>query len=470
MDFDLIVIGSGPAGEKGAAQAASFGKRVAIVELQSQPGGACLHTGTIPSKTLRESALYLSGLHSRGLYGVNYLVKRDISAQDLMYRRRHVVARELDRIARNFDRSRITQYLGRAEFVDKNSLMVRGNEENTTLRAKTFLIATGSRPHRPPAMPFHLPQVYDSDTILNLQQIPRSLCIIGAGVIGCEYATMFAALGIRVVLLDGAPTFLSNLDREMSDQLLNQMMKLGVSVMLRQKVAKVEGTASSNGVRLTLGDGADFTVDAVLVAAGRQGNTQEMGLENVGIEPNARGHLVVNEHYQTSAPNIYAAGDVVGFPALASTSMEQGRVAMCHAFDANYRDRVSTMLPFAIYTIPEVSSIGETEESCQKSGIPYEVGRARYTDNARGEIIGDDAGMVKLVFDRASLKLLGVHVMGERASELIHIGQACMHFGGSIEYFIQAVFNYPTLSETYKVAAYDGLSRMARSAHAVSFA
>ncbi len=469
MDFDVIVIGSGPAGEKGAAQAASFGKRVAIVEAQHQPGGACLHTGTIPSKTLRESALYLSGLHSRGLYGVNYLVKRDISAQDLMYRRRHVVARELDRIARNFDRNRITHYIGRAELIDKNTVAVKGEHENVTLHGGTLLIATGSKPHRPADMPFHMPQVFDSDTILNLQEIPRSLCIIGAGIIGCEYATLFAALGIRVVLLDGSASFLSNIDREIAEHLLNQMMKLGVSVMLRQTVAKVEAPPAGQGVRLTLGDGADFMVDTVLVAAGRQGNTAAMGLQNVGLVPNKRGHLSVNEHYQTTVSNIYAAGDVVGFPALASTSMEQGRVAMSHAFDPNYKNRVSTMQPFAIYTIPEVSTIGETEESCKKKGIVYEVGRARYTDNARGEIIGDDSGLIKLVFDRANLKLLGVHVMGERASELIHIGQAVMHFGGSLEYFVQAVFNYPTLSETYKVAAYDGLARLARSARTVAF-
>ncbi len=334
MNFDLIVIGTGPAGEKGAAQAASFGKRVAIVEAASQPGGACLHTGTIPSKTLRESALYLSGLHSRGLYGVNYLVKRDISAQDLMYRRRHVVARELDRLGRSFDRSRITTYTGTAQIEDKTSVSVSGEGERVVLQAPHILVATGSRPNRPKDMPFHLPQVFDSDTILNLQQIPRSLCIIGAGVIGCEYATMFAALGIRTVVLDGAPTFLGNLDRELAEQLLNQMMKLGVSVMLRQKVAKVEGTANNN-VRLTLGDGADFMVDAVLVAAGRQGNTQGVGLDKVNIVPNSRGHIEVNQHYQTSVDNIYAAGDVVGFPSLASTSAEQGRIAMCHAFDPN---------------------------------------------------------------------------------------------------------------------------------------
>jgi NAD(P) transhydrogenase len=466
MDFDLIVLGSGPAGEKGAAQAAQFGKRVAIVE-SYKPGGACVHTGTIPSKTLRESALYLSGLHSRGLYGVNYLVKRDISAQDLMYRRRHVVARELERIHRNLDRNRITQYVGTGRLVDANTVAVQHDAESVTLSAPHILIATGSRPHRPSDMHFELPQVYDSDTILNLEEIPKSLCIIGAGVIGCEYATMFAALGIRVVLLDGAPTFLSNLDREIAEHLLQQMMKLGVSVMLRQKVSKVEGTANK-GVKITLEDGADFSVDALFVAAGRQGNTQDIGLDKVGLSPNARGHLVVNAHYQTNVPNIYAAGDVIGFPALASASMEQGRVAMLHAFDPAYTDRVALPQPFAIYTIPELSCVGETEESCKKKEIPFEIGRARYTDNARGEIIGDDSGMVKLLFHRTSLKLLGVHVLGERASELIHIGQACLSFGASIDYLEQAVFNYPTLSETYKAAAFDGLSRLARhtrSAH-----
>ncbi|RYF10477.1 MAG: Si-specific NAD(P)(+) transhydrogenase, partial [Deltaproteobacteria bacterium] len=459
---------SGPAGEKGAEQAATFAKRVAIIEAEAQPGGACLHTGTIPSKTLRESALYLSGVHSRGMYGVNYLVKRDISAQDLMYRRRHVVARELDRINRNFDRSRITHYIGRAELLDAHTVLVRSDHGNITLRAETLLVATGSRPHRPATMPFDLPQVYDSDTILGLQNIPRSLCIIGAGVIGSEYATMFAALGIRVVLLDGGTAYMSNLDQEIADQLLHEMMKLGVSVMLRQKVSKVEATENKNSLNITLGDGADFVVDAVLVAAGRQGNTQDMGLEKAGVQPTPRGHLVVNQHYQTAVPNIYAAGDVIGFPALASTSMEQGRTALCHAYDPTYRDRPAALLPFGIYTIPEVSCVGESEKSCQKKNIAYEVGRARYTDNARGEIIGDDAGMVKLIFDPDKLTLLGVHVIGERASELVHIGQTCMHFGGTLEFFVQAVFNYPTLSETYKVAAYDGMARLARARRTIS--
>ncbi len=460
MEFDLIVLGSGPAGEKGAAQAAQLGKRVAIVE-SFKAGGACVHTGTIPSKTLRESALYLSGLHSRGLYGVNYLVKRDISAQDLMYRRRHVVARELERINRNLDRNRITQYVGTGHLLDKNTVEVRHADESVTLTAPILLIATGSHPNRPADMPFELPQVLDSDTILNLEAIPRSLCIVGAGVIGCEYATMFAAIGIRVVLLDNAPTFLSNIDREIAEHLLQQMMKLGVSVMLRQKVSKVEGTPNQ-GVKVTLAEDSDLEVDAVFIAAGRQGNTAGIGLEKVGLTPNKRGNLEVNASYQTTVPNIYAAGDVVGFPALASASMEQGRVAMLHAFDPNYRDRVALPQPFAIYTIPELSSVGETEESCKKQGIPYEVGRARYIDNARGEIIGDDSGLVKLLFHPVSLKLLGVHVLGERASELIHLGQACLSFGASIDYLEQAVFNYPTLSETYKAAAFDGLAQLAR--------
>ena len=464
MDFDLIVIGSGPAGEKAAAQAAYFGKRVAIIENGPQPGGACLHTGTIPSKTLRESALYLSGLHSRGLYGVNYLVKRDISAQDLMYRRRHVVQRELDRIERNFDKHRVTYYLGRGEVVDAHTVRAHTHSDTITLTAGVTLVATGSHPHRPTSMPFHLPQVYDSDTILGLEKIPRSLCIIGAGVIGCEYATMFAALGIRVLLLDGSNMFLSNLDREVANHLLTQMMRLGIQVMLKTQVSRVESCDGDACVKLTLADGDDFVVDAVLVAAGRQGNTKDLGLESVGILPTSRGHIEVNEHYQTSVPNIYAAGDVVGFPALASTSMEQGRVAMCHAFDIKYKERVSTLHPFAIYTIPEVSAVGETEESCKKQGILYEVGRAHYNDNARGEIIGDTTGMIKLIFARESLQILGVHVIGERASELIHIGQACLHFKGTIDYFIQAVFNYPTLAESYKYAAYDGLQRLSRQA------
>ncbi|MCG3172907.1 MAG: putative soluble pyridine nucleotide transhydrogenase [Myxococcota bacterium] len=458
--YDLIVIGSGPAGEKGAAQAAYFGKRVAIIEAQARPGGACVNTGTIPSKTLRESSLYLSGVRSRGLFGVNYLIKRDISVQDFMYRKHYVVGREIERINRNIDRHRIDLIEGWAQFAGPREILVDGPKGRQRLTADIFLIATGSTPHHPAGFPFDLPGVYDSDTILDIKDLPRSMAIIGAGVIGCEYATIFAALGARVILVDGREQMLPFLDRELSQKLHEQMMRLGIQVLFRESVTGVERMDGVLRVRLKSGD--DFDVAAVLNTSGRNGNIAKLALDKAGVQTGERGRVVVNDHFQTSVPHIYAAGDVVGFPALASVSMEQGRVAMCHAFGIKYKDRVSNLLPMGVYTIPEVSAVGETEESCQEKGIPHEVGRAGYAGNARGQIIGDEDGFVKLVFHRENLRLLGVHVIGEKASELVHIGQAVMSFNGQIDYFIQTVFNYPTLSELYKYAAYDGLGRLSR--------
>ncbi len=454
--YDLVVIGGGPAGEKGAAQAAYFGKRVAVIEDEPQPGGACVHTGTIPSKTLRESSLYLSGVRSRGLYGVNYLVKRDVSARDFMYRRHRVVEREVERIRHNLDRHRIDFIRGRGQLTDAHTVRV-GDQLLTT---DYVLLATGSKPHRPDYLPFDdgLGHVYDSDTILAIETLPRSLCIIGAGVIGCEYATIFAALGIRVVLLDGNDDILPFLDREVAGLLKDEMMHLGVQLLLREKVASVRRV--DGGLEVKLGSGEDFVVDSVLFAAGRQAQSANMGLEQLGIGVNKRGQIAVNEHFQTAVPNVYAAGDVIGFPALASTSMEQGRVAVCHAFGIGYKQRVAELLPFGIYTIPEVSAVGENEETCKQKGLAYAIGRARFANNARGQIIGDERGLLKLVFAPDTLKLLGVHLIGEKASELVHIGQMCLALGGTIDAFIQNVFNYPTLSETYKYAAYDGLGRV----------
>ncbi len=459
-DYDLVVIGSGPAGEKGAAQAAYFGKRVAVVEARPQPGGVCVHTGTIPSKTLRESSLYLSGVKSRGLYGVNYLVKRDISVQDFMFRRHRVVKQEVERIHANMNRHRIDEITGRAELIDAHTVRVHG-ETTRDLKTEVVLVATGSTPYRPPYLPWDDRHVFDSDTILAIDAMPRSLCIIGAGVIGCEYATIFAALGIRVILVDPADEILAFLDDEITALLQEEMQKLGVQVLLREQVERVR-RVDEQGLEVHLKSGDDFFVDSVLFAAGRQGNTAGLGLEKLGIEVNKRGQIKVDQSFQTGAPGIYAAGDVIGFPALASTSMEQGRVAVCHAFDIKYKQRVSEHLPYGIYTIPEVSAIGENEQTCKQKGLAYEVGRCRFTNLARGQIIGEEAGLLKLVFAPDDLRLLGVHILGERASELVHIGQMCMALGGTIDTFIQSVFNYPTLAEAYKYAAYDGLGRLSK--------
>jgi NAD(P) transhydrogenase len=440
--YDLVVIGSGPAGEKGAAQAAYFGKRVALVEKEDRLGGAGVNTGTVPSKTLRETALYFSGLRQRGLYGIDYTVKQDITVPDFMYHKIDLVR-------------------GAACFEDPHPVRVRrSGERDRLLSAPVILIATGTYPNWPDGVPM-AERLYDSDSILQVQRIPRTLAVVGAGVIGCEYATIFRALGVSVTLVCGADRLLPFLDQEISERLRLQVQLLGLDVRLNDSHASVE--AESDEVRLVLKSGEELRVDAVLFATGRMGATGGLGLRSAGLTAGKRGHLKVNEHYQTEVPHIYAAGDVVGFPALASTSMEQARVAMCHAFDLKYKSRVSPLLPMAVYTIPEIAALGETEESCREKKIPYAVGRALYSGNSRGLIIGDLSGIVKLVFSAVDRKLLGVHVLGEMASELVHVGQGCLHFGGSIDYFIEAVFNYPTLAEAFKYAAYDGLGALARS-------
>jgi NAD(P) transhydrogenase len=459
--FDLVVIGSGPAGEKGAAQAAYFDKRVVLVEREPDLGGAGVNTGTVPSKTLRETALYFSGLRQRGLYGVDYTVKQDISVPDFMYRKREVVRALRELIESNLERHRVEVARGHASFVDPHTVRVLAADGSPPrdLTAPVILIATGSMPNWPDGIPRD-PRLYDSDTILRMESLPRSLVVVGAGVIGCEYASMFRALGIEVTLLSGSDRLLPFLDTEISERLRLQMELLGLDVVLGDGVT--EAVLDGRLVGLRLRSGGWQEAERVLFATGRMGVTAGLGLEKAGLEAGLRGHLKVDANYQTAVPHIYAAGDVIGFPALASTSMEQARVAMCHAFDLRYKQRVSSLLPMAVYTIPEIAAVGETEESCREKGIAYAVGRGFYTGNSRGQIIGDMSGLVKLVFSRDDLKLLGVHILGEMASELVHVGQSCLHFGGTIDDFIQSVFNYPTLGEAYKYAAYDGLQDRAR--------
>jgi NAD(P) transhydrogenase len=457
---DLIVIGSGPAGEKGAAQAAYFGKRVALIEKAEHLGGAGVNTGTVPSKTLRETALYFSGLRQRGLYGVDYTVKQDITVPDFMYRKDEVVRSLWQTIRANLDRHGIELVRGAAIFEDPHTVRVRhSGARDRLLSAPVVLIATGSYPNWPDKVPMG-PRLYDSDSILEVERIPRSLAVVGGGVIGCEYATIFRALGVSVTLVCGADRLLPFLDQEISERLRLQVQLLGLDVRLSDAHAEV--VPEGEEVRLRLKSGEELRVDGVLFATGRMGATGGLGLQQAGLTPGRRGHLAVNEHYQTAVPHIYAAGDVVGFPALASTSMEQARVAICHAFDLKYKSTVSALLPIAVYTIPEIAALGETEESCREKGIPYVVGRGPYSGNGRGQIIGDLSGLVKLVFSPDDRRLLGVHVLGEGAAELVHVGQGCLHFGGAIDYVIEAVFNYPTLAEAYKYAAYDGLGSLAR--------
>jgi NAD(P) transhydrogenase len=461
--FDLVVIGSGPAGEKGAAQAAYFGKRVAMVEKSETVGGACVHTGTLPSKTLREAALYLTGFQRRELYGMTLDIDRQGSLRRLMGRLRSVTGEQVNQISRNLERHHVTVIRGTAEFVTSDELVVRdtAGAEIRRLSPRVALIATGSSPLRPAGVPFDDPDVEDSDTILDLDRIPDSLAVVGGGVIGCEYACIFAALGTKITIIEGRDSLMGFLDREMSEGLRLGLEREGHHIRLGDAVRSIE-RIPGDGLRIGLKSGAELRVDKVLYSAGRAGNTRGLALDRAGVMMDAKGRILVNEHFQTSAAHVYAAGDVIGSPALASVSMEQGRVAMCHAFDLQYKTKVSDLTPFGVYTIPEISMAGATEDQLSKAGVHFEVGRARHENNARGQITGERDGLLKLLFEVPSKKLLGVHIIGEGATELIHIGEMVMTAGGSIDVFIDSVFNFPTLSELYKYAAYDGLGRLAR--------
>jgi NAD(P) transhydrogenase len=458
-DFDLIVIGCGPAGEKAGAQAAYFGKRVAVIESAEYVGGSCINTGTVPSKTLRESALYFSGLKQRGLYGIDYSLKENLTISDFMHHEREVVERERERILKNLALHHIELVRGRASFEGAHTVSVSGPDGIRRLRGDVILISTGSKPHRPPEIAFDDVRVFDSDTFLQMDHIPQSLAVIGGGVIGCEYASIFVALGVKVTLVDGRDRLLPFLDTEISERLRVRLAGLGMQFWFNERPVKVQTDAA--GVQLVMKSGKTLQTEATLFAAGRRAAVDGLSLEKAGLAINDRGYISVDEHYRTAVPHIYAAGDVIGFPALASTSMEQGRVAVCHAFGFKYKQRVASMLPMGIYTIPEISSAGETEESCKEKKIDYCVGRALYANNARGHIIGDTAGMLKLIFARADKKLLGVSIIGESATELIHIGMTVLDHNLTIDEFIEQVFNYPTLSETYKYAAYEGLGNLA---------
>jgi NAD(P) transhydrogenase len=460
--FDLVVIGCGPAGEKGAAQAAYFGKRVCIIERAPKPGGAAVNTGTIPSKTLRETALYFSGLRQRGLYGVDFHVKRDITISDFMFRERAVIEMAWKQIDDNIKRHAMTQMQGHACLVDPHTIAVeRYGEDTRTVTAEVILVASGSRPQPPDGIEIDGEVLVDSDTLLTLQKIPASMIVVGGGVVGCEYAGIFAALGTRVSVVSTRPRLVAHLDGDVSDALREHMTgRLGVQFYLDTNVSgiKVEGGRG----HVTIGDGTELSADCVLYSAGRLGASANMGLETVGVKRNTRGFILVDEQYRTSVPHIYAAGDIIGFPALASTSMEQARVAMCHAFQLRYKQAVASTIPYCVWTIPEVASVGETPEQLTARGADFEIGRASFRTNPRGQIIGETEGFIKLVFDPSNQRLLGVSIVGEGAAEVISIGAACISFGGTIDYFIQAVFNYPALADAYKYAAYDGLQALAR--------
>jgi NAD(P) transhydrogenase len=458
--FDLCVIGSGPAGEKGAAQAAYFGKSVCLVERAPRPGGAAVNTGTIPSKTLRETALYFSGLRQRGLYGVEYKVKRNITIGDFMYRERAVVENAWEHIDRNLERHKVERVKGQARFEDAGAISVsRYREADRRITADAFLVATGSRPTRPAEVPFDGRIVMDSDDVLTLTAIPKRLVVIGGGVIGCEYAGIFAALGVRVTLVNSRDRLLMQLDSDLSDALRQEMTRrLGIEVILNASADSI--TVEDPLATVRLNTGRTLTAECVLYCAGRQGNTADLALGAAGIATNAHGFITVDERFRTSNPRVYAAGDVIGFPALASTAMEQARVAMCHAFDLRYKTAVSTVLPYGVWTVPEIATVGLGEDEARRKGLAVEVGKASFHANPRGQIIGDTEGFVKLIFRVDNQRLVGASVMGEGACELVHVPAAVIHHEGSLDYFIQCVFNYPTLSDAFKYAAYDGLQRL----------
>lgn len=457
--FDLIVIGSGPAGQKGAICAAKLRKRVAVVDRTLMMGGVCVHTGTIPSKSVREAIFQLTGNAIKAFYGDNYRGKNDISMQDLSFRVRAVVARETEVIRSQLRRNGVEIFQGTAQFTDPHTIEVQGDTEKTVLHGDNILIACGTRPARNPDIPFDDKRIVDTDRVGGLDALPRELIVVGAGVVGLEYASFLAALGTEVTLIDQRPTLLDFVDREITEALAYHLRQMGTMFRLGEKVTRVGIDPKRDRVFAELESGKKVLADALLYAVGRQANGDQIRLEAAGLQSDPRGKIKVNGQYQTEIPHIYAAGDIIGFPALASTSMEQGRLASCHMFGAP-SEHMPELFPYGIYTIPEISMVGQTEETLTANKVPYEVGLAKANELAKSMMLGDDSGMLKLLFNRDTLKLLGVHVIGQRATEIIHIGQAVLYYGGTIEYFRDTVFNYPTLAEAYKVAALDGLNKL----------
>jgi len=459
-NYDLLVIGTGPAGQKAAVQAAKLGKKVGIVERKEVVGGVCINTGTIPSKSLREAVLYLSGFRQRNLYGAGYRVKDMITIEDLIFRATHVVTNEIQIVQDQMRRNAIDVIYGTASFADPHRLRVHQTSGVVEHTAHFFVIAVGTEPARPPEIPFDHDSIIDTDGLLTLKRLPSSIVIVGGGVIGTEYASILATLGVPVTLIDKRPRLLEFVDAEIIDTLQRQMKEIGVALYHEEEVVSIR-KESNERIAVTLQKARPIETTTLMYAIGRVGAIRGLNLERVGLLPDSRGRLTVNEHFQTAIPHIYAAGDIIGFPALASTSMQQGRHAACHAF--GQPDRTDTaLLPYGIYSIPEISMVGRTQEDLAKAGIPFGIGIARYREIARGQIIGDETGMLKLLFHRHTRELLGVHIIGEGATELIHVGQAVIAYRGKIDYFIDTVFNYPTLAECYKVAALDGINRLPR--------
>jgi NAD(P) transhydrogenase len=459
--FDMLVIGSGPAGQRAAIQAAKLDKKVGIIERREVVGGICINTGTIPSKSLREAVLYLSGFRQRNLYGASYRLKRDITMEDLAFRCNHVIKAQQEIIQNQLARNQVELVSGTASFLDPHRLSVRRGNRATEHSADVIVIAVGTVPARPPEIPFDGASVIDTEELLKLKRLPTSLTIVGGGVIGCEYASILAALGIQVILVELRPRLLEFVDTEIIEALQYHMRDIGVILRLGEEVTAI-AKSPKRTITLALKSGKEISTATLMYSVGRLGATGALKLDKIGLRPDDRGRVKVNENYQTVIPHIYAVGDVVGFPALASTSMQQGRHAACHAFGLPFRT-VPHLLPYGIYTIPEISMVGPNEEELTRNGVPYEVGIARYREIARGQLIGDTVGMLKLLFHAETRELLAVHGIGEGATEIVHIGQAVMAYKGKLDFFVDNVFNYPTLAECYKVAALAALNRFPRS-------
>ena len=465
--FDLIVIGSGPAGRRAAVQAAKLKKSVLVVEKGRRVGGVCVHTGTIPSKTLRETVLNLSGWRERGVYGRAHRNKQSITAEDLRRRLAITLDHEVEILEHQFARNSVQWITGEASFIDPLHIEVATETGPQRFTASRFIIAVGTEPYRPPHIPFDGEAIVDPDEILELKRLPRSLSVIGGGVIGVEYATIFSALDVKVTVIEPNDHIFPFIDRELVDEFIHEMRDRGMSLRLQSRVKRVTRPAT-DACLIELEDSRQIWSEMVLFAAGRKGATDRLDLENAGLSADERGKIAVDaKTFRTRQPHIHAVGDVIGFPSLASTSMEQGRIAACHAFDAPSQ-APPEFFPYGIYSVPEMSTIGMTEEQVRAKAIPYECGVARFRETARGQIMGLNSGFMKMIFAQETRRLLGVHIVGEGATELIHIGQAVLNLGGTLDYFVENTFNYPTLAEAYKIAALDAWNRMPRKQPSVA--
>jgi NAD(P) transhydrogenase len=459
--YDLIVIGSGPSGQRAAIYAAKLGKKVALIEMREVVGGACISTGTIPSKTMREAVLHLSGYNYKSIYGMNYRVKERITMADLAFRVQHVIKTEIDVTEAQLSRNNIEMLTGTASFVDATHLKVTNSRGSTIYESANIVIATGTKPAASVKVPINGTSIINSDLVLDLKALPKTMIVVGGGVIGVEFTCMFAALGVRVTLIERRPRLLEFADQEIVEALSYHLRDARVTMRMNEEVESVE-EMEDGSVVANLESKKKIQGDALLFAVGRQGNVDELNLSAIGVDADERGRIPVDKDYRTKARNVFAVGDVIGFPSLASVSMEQGRVAAARAFGDESILSNPSFYPYGIWTIPEISFLGKTEEQLTEEDVPYEVGVAYYREIARGQIRGDTTGRLKLIFHRENKSILGVHIIGEGASELLHVGQAVMALGGNIDYFVDTVFNYPTLAEAYKVAAFNGLNRLSK--------